>query len=160
MPDSDQDIQDFTEDFLASCVRSIAEHGWMVQGVFPTEQSVDKKSWCYTIGLTLRGLPEILVVNLPVMIGTAICNDTARKMIADGEPELRTSVSGYSSVDMTFLEVAMVSNGEWFNVAHALYGDWNFRVLQAIFPDKEGHFPWHDKYSLDPDLQPLLGVLP
>lgn len=133
--------------YLDRCRALIAEHGWMVQGVFPT---VDEPGpgFAYTVGLTANGRPELVVSGLGYEQGGAILNAAARRHLAD---ELRPGmvVEGIASVPFTVVaaphaEIGMVRN---------LYGD-RAEAVQLVWPDRGGNYPGDPGWTLG-DGQPI-----
>src|SRR5450631_2057031 len=53
----------------------ITRLGWAVQGV---ERDRIHPPWAYTVGLTPRGLPELVVTGLPLRQATGLLNGVAR----------------------------------------------------------------------------------
>lgn len=64
-------------------VRTIAEHGFAVQAVF---QGPDTPAFAYTIGLSLAGMPELVVPGLPPQVSHGILTGAARSMIEGAIP--------------------------------------------------------------------------
>jgi uncharacterized protein DUF4262 len=144
------------EVFLDQCRATIVEHGWMVQGVFPTTESVargETLTFAYTVGLTAKGLPEMILVGLPLDGAADWLNDAARQAVERGAVELDTDVDGIIagvSVRFTATTTAPLS------VARRLYGA-GVRAVQMLWPDDQGRFPGDPAYdAVYGKQQPLL----
>lgn len=144
--------------FLQDLDAVIAQHGWAVQGVVAEEGVVvaGPPSWCYTVGLEDRGLPELLIVGLDPRTAQTILNDAAQHLI-DGAAwshgdRVEELLRGY---DMAVVAVTdeVATAGDWFNVAFARRGSrTDLDVLQLVWPDRDGDY-------LDTARQPILGAL-
>src|SRR5689334_16622824 len=126
---------DRVDAYLAECRRVIAEHGWMVQGVFPTEDAPGAP-FAYTIGMTVAGLPEMVISGLAANTAGAILN-TAALLHLDRELRAGQTVDGAASV--TFRVVAAPTAE--VNTARNLYGAAAVSALQLVWPDKDGAYP-------------------
>lgn len=132
----------------------IREFGWMVQGVFPTEQD-QGVCFGYTIGLTEAGLPELLISgNLSPEALKSILNLAAQRHIRD-EIQPGEELTGLAN---TSLRVLTCRPDAPVQQARNLYGK-RVRVLQLIWPDKQGRFPDEEGFggglNIDLDPQPL-----
>jgi len=142
------------ETYLIQLEALIDKEGWAVQGVLGDDENLP---FAYTVGLTPKELPELLVYGLPHQTAGAILNHLAKDMITDPSsiaPD--TPLEGYVSGFPVILLVARVNHEA--NMALNLYGE-KVRVWQAVFPDQHGKFPWEQEYSLSLDI-PLLGLPP
>jgi uncharacterized protein DUF4262 len=144
------------EAFLDQCRATIAEHGWMVQGVFPTAESVargETLTFAYTAGLTARGLPEMILVGLPLDGAADLLNDAAKIAVERGAVEFDADVDGIIAgfpVRFTAATTAPLS------VARSLYGS-RVRAVQMLWPDDQGRFPGDPAYdAVYGNQQPLL----
>lgn len=140
-----------TDAYLVQVMGIIEAHGWAVQGVFPTAEDPGA-TFTYTVGLTAKGLPELLVYGLNPQVATNLLNMAAQWMIdnerafATGEPYTGFLAGDYvvRFIDATTGDLA---------VARRLYPE--VRCLQMVWPDRDGRFPWDDGYAIRPDLQPI-----
>ncbi len=134
------------------------EDGWLVFNIPPDEPRGDGDGspvFHFTVGLTERGLPEMIVYGLPEDAGMGILNDLANRLIAgesfpDGEP-IDGLVHGDYRLqlwDTTWLQDPL-------GAAFRLYGEENVKVRQLVIPDRQHRLPWEDEYET-PYLQPLL----
>lgn len=139
----------------------IKQHGWMVQGVFPTVDDPDHVSFQYTIGLHDKSLPELLAFGLPAEAGMMLLNDVANYLIER------------QAVGLAF--VGRVDHERWPMPFYVLQADtekaieyatgaWNrsegqASFLQVCWPDRQGRFPWHPGFEKEfVEMQPLVGT--
>lgn len=123
----------------------IAGYGWSVIGI---EEDDEGPTYSFSVGLyhTL-GAPELLVVGQKPPTAQGIINHAAELMrdgrrFADGE---RTDdiLGGYPAV---FAAVDPRYHREYLGYARWLYRGSDFPVLQIVWPDRDGRFPWDDGY--------------
>lgn len=83
--------------YFDQCAALIRDHGWMIQGVFPTgdEEHADLAPWpfAYTIGLAAKGYPELLMVG-PYEIAGGLLNILAKHVMDSGLPYSNTNLVG------------------------------------------------------------------
>ena len=87
-------------DYLEHILDVIAVYGWAVEGV---RRDGLRPPWAYTIGLTAAGLPELVVVGMPVPRATGLLNDAARHVIHADTPMRagdRVQLTGGPSIDV------------------------------------------------------------
>jgi hypothetical protein len=136
--------------YLDHARQVIAKHGWMVQGVFPTE-AVPGVPFAYTIGLSAAGLPELVIAGLPAENAAVILNAAARthltRQFQPGE------VIGDAAQVPLFVIAAPHAE---IQQARNLYGD-EVSALQLVWPDENGHYPDEPGWTMPPDAQPLYG---
>lgn len=122
----------------------IMRYGWHDIGVFPT---VDEPGvpFNYTIGLTERGLPELIIFGLPgtaahQLLRCAIADIERDGEISDGaltDQVLRDYLCVYRELPRA---LASVEHMCW---ADAYYADrQDVRMFQVVWPDRNGRFPW------------------
>jgi hypothetical protein len=130
------------------CIELIAEHGWMIQGVFPREYD-EEAPFAYTVGLTVAGLPELVISGLPADLAHQLLNAAAHASLAS---ELRPGqmLDGIASVVFHVMEAPKAA----VNMARHLYPNKRVRSLQLVWPDEGGNYPGDDGWSLD-DAQPV-----
>lgn len=142
----------------------IAEHGWMVQGVFQTAETQSQPAFAYTIGLHAKGLPEMLTIGLPPEAGHQLLNDIARIFLEaqaaqQAEP---TGLMSHPRWPMPFYLLAAAAEdvSDWatgaVNRSQGLA-----RFCQICWPDKAGRFPWEVTFSKKfLKIQPILARPP
>jgi hypothetical protein len=92
------------EEVLARMAWIVAEQGWAIQGV---ERDRIHPPWAYTVGLTVAGLPELVVTGMPLPRAAELLNGLAAHArhaeapvpgeqvpLVDGPAELRRWANG------------------------------------------------------------------
>jgi len=139
----------------AECFKLIDAYGFMVQGVFPTEDSPPEKrfDFCYTVGLAGKELPEFVEYGLSLEIGKVVLNQLAKAAI-DGEHfQPGVLIEFQNSFYGTLLEATDLSD---LTMARRFYG--NVRALQLVFQDTKHR--WPDDPGYESQGLPLLGKFP
>jgi hypothetical protein len=138
-------------------LRTIDRYGWALQYV---ESSVDERgvhpAFCYTVGLTEIGCPEVIVTGRAADESVAVLAGLAHRLwygdrLGPGE---RLEVGG--------LEVCLIRAREyesWLLRAVGLYGQADVSAVQAVWADCQGLMPWEAEIS-STIVQPLLGPPP
>ncbi|GAA4544111.1 DUF4262 domain-containing protein [Amycolatopsis samaneae] len=139
-------------DYLRYLRTVIERCGWIVQGV---EGAGKGPPWAYTVGLSERKLPELVVTGLPPHPAGLLLNGMAahashaeppghgeRFVLRDG-PEIEV-------VELTEPSAHLV-------MAVGLYGP-GIRARQLVYPDDEGCWPWDADFRGGRGGQPVLGV--
>lgn len=134
----------------------VEQHQWVVLKVTPDKAA----EYGYSVGLTRSfGHPELVVVGLDDEtiqelvneIGEAVANGAA---FADG----MTSGDFLEGYDVTFRALPPALRSTHFAWADRFYGDSEFAVLQVVYPDRKGRWPWDAAAAADfRKGQPLLG---
>jgi hypothetical protein len=136
----------------------IDQSGWHVTGVLPDDEM---PGWAYSVGLwhSYRH-PEIAIFGLPPnrygfvnVIGDAIRDG---RRLEPGQP-IEGVVAGYG------LQVRRVQEkwSEMFAQGQSFYRSPGLNVLQLVWPDPEGKFPWEAGFAERfQDLQPMLWLHP
>jgi hypothetical protein len=127
--------------YLHSVVKpKIVEHGWLVQGVFPTDAHAEAPGFCYTVGMTPAGLPELLLVGMPYDLAHPILT-AAVKRHTDDEITVGAEVDLGFSVNFRFAAVADATTAKLATVARAAFPEQTVRAIQILFPDRNGRWP-------------------
>lgn len=120
--------------FLAKIRTQIKENGWIVQGVFPVKEG--DLGFAYTVGLTLAGLPELVISGLWREQGQQLLNIAAqqhcREEILVGDTIEDIANVPFRAIDAPLAEV---------NTARRLYGWKQVRAIQLVWPDDNGLWP-------------------
>jgi hypothetical protein len=140
--------------------REVEQYGWHVLNVIPEGEHAPHS---YSIGLfaTFKH-PEIVIIGLPADTAHRFINNIAEE-IKDGGTFAADSrhdhlMEGY---DVAFVRVEDAAYPEYFGRAIEYYGGVAFPVLQMVWPDRNGQFPWQPK--CEPairNLQPVIGKKP
>ena len=137
--------------------RNVREHGWHTMGV----TGYDTPDWAYSIGMWhTHGGYDVCMAGLPVENSMALVSKIAQQVLdgrALGAEKRRLDViEGY--------EVATRPvHPSWYPAMFGAGLDFfqtpPWPMLQAVWPDREGRFPWEE--GADPekrDQQPFLWV--
>lgn len=155
------------EAFLAHAREQIAEHGCMIQNVFPTEASPGIR-FSYTVGLAqpnafgMARHAEIIAFGLPSHLAERVLDHFVGRVLA-GEhfhPGQLDTVKGGEDYPIMFLEVA--NSREHLALANRFYADdlvaGVVPAVQIVFPDDDQRWPWDEGSEVA--WMPLLGVHP
>jgi Domain of unknown function (DUF4262) len=142
--------------YLGDTVAKVEKYGWVVQGVFGGVGP----QFAYTVGLSGKHLPEVIVFGLPMELAHQLLNIVAEQMI-DGSGFSHGDLVHGSLEDYPLVFIRVTDTSEHFGVANALYGqlDGPIQALQLIYPDAKSHLPWEEGYDVGIEL-PLLGAVP
>lgn len=143
----------------------VAQNGFGVLGVFPDPDYPESFWFSYTVGLTEKGLPELVVTGMPskpahtlltILYETIMENvDSWRYFFADGGG-LRPAEGRFLQDGLEFEFVEVNPRGTPpLGVAHALYGD-RVRAFQVMFPDDNYRLPSALEYNAKDFPQPIL----
>lgn len=131
-------------DYLTMLRQLIDEHGWAIQGVEPDG---GRPGWAYTVGLTVKGLPELVVTGVSMSHAAELLNFAAG-LVTEG-----TGLPG--GLDVEVVTVAR----PWAHLRYAVtvYGE-DIKALQLVYPDTAGRWPWDAGYAMPGGPQPVLGI--
>ena len=140
------------QDFLDHMQGLIDRVGWAVVGI---EADRIHPAWAYTIGLTPRGRPELVVTGLPLLRATWLLNTVAPYVLETAVPLPGEEVLVEGGL---LMEVVGVTEPAAHLVAAVeLYG-LQLRALQLVYADDRGHWPWDAGFRGHHGGQPVLGV--
>jgi hypothetical protein len=145
--------------YIRNAMGIIEEHGWMIQGVFPVEETPENERYpfAYTVGLAARDLPELIVFGLPQDVAHTILNDLADRQCSSGD-------GGYGAGDVLddvvqggylVLLLDVQDTTRHLTMANNFYGP--VKALQLVFQDANHHWPWHPDYQ--DGYLPILGLI-
>ena len=140
---------------LADITDLVARHGWAIRHVL-ADPEAGRAGFSYTVGLTSRGWPELIITGLPsavadVFIRNAVDVQLEKGPFRAGDRTEELTEEG----DVVFLPVDDVSG---MTATAEIVGV--FTALQLVWPDSTGHFPWQNGYRNPSTAQPLLGAAP
>ena len=138
------------DDYLAVVRAIIFEHGWAVQFV-----EDDRMPYANTIGLTDRGLPELLVTGLSPQRAARLLNRVAQRAV-DGDPPsagMQLTVCAGPLVEIIEVE----HPDPHMNFGLVFYGN-ELRALQLVWSDARGRWPWTRTFNDGRGGQSVLGV--
>jgi hypothetical protein len=138
-------------DYLNEMLAIIARYGWAVQGV---ERDRARPPWAYTMGLTVHGLPELVVTGLPLSRAAGLLNEVAAHVLhaAALTPGQQIELDGGPAIEI----VKVAEPTAHLELAIQLYGR-RVRALQVVHSDDRGHWPWEVGYRGVRGGQPVLG---
>ena len=140
------------QDYLDHMQGLIDRFGWAVVGI---EDDQVHPPWAYTLGLTPRGRPELVVTGLPLPHATWLLNTVASYMLDDAVPLPGDEVLVEGG---PLMEVVRVTEPTAHLVtAVELYGP-EIQALQLVYADDRGHWPWDAGFRGHHGGQPVLGV--
>ncbi|MCW2607330.1 MAG: hypothetical protein JWO60_2023 [Frankiales bacterium] len=137
-------------DYVEEVVRpNIERYGWHVTGVYGGRNSAP---FAYTVGLTLHGLPELLVTGLRLERGATLLNHVGHQLLLEGPVEhgqrLRHGGRDVEVVELPHPEAHLFTAVEAFG---------EVRAQQLVHSDDRGHWPWDRGYRSGRGGQPVLG---
>ncbi|MFW0952844.1 DUF4262 domain-containing protein [Vibrio parahaemolyticus] len=105
----------------------------------------------YSIGIEkTSSQPEIIITGLNQEVAHWIVNEYNNRVKAGEIFKPDEYYSGFlEGFDITFKEVSPEYYAEYFGWANWLYKGNNFKVLQFIYPDTSGVWPWDSEASAD-----------
>jgi hypothetical protein len=104
-------------------------------------------SWCYTIGFPDHyGHPEVVASSVDPRFLNALAD------IIRGGASFRegSRLEGLLRVPVVFKHVPEALHGPEVTVATQHHGARPFELLQMVWPDEEGRYPWDPGYVNDP----------
>lgn len=135
------------EERLEEFDADIATYGWVVMKV--ASNCPPDPDFAYSIGLFQSyEHPEIILVGLPEDIAHQIINDvgaavrSGKRYNAGG-----TSDEFLERYEVTFRAVPEYQYGAYLGWGCRYYGEQGFPVLQLVYPDRAGRWPWHEEAS-------------
>lgn len=116
----------------------IAKYGWAVQAVFAGD---DSPAFAYTVGLSKKGLPEVIVFGLPQQVAHRFLNDMGRRFTNSGVPALDTDLDDVAEGYPARLVPAPRGEADKYMFAtQRRYPD--YTALQLVWTDKNRRWPW------------------
>ncbi|MEU8320766.1 DUF4262 domain-containing protein [Nonomuraea sp. NPDC048881] len=153
----DQDELDLTDQHT---VEHVQARGWSVKMIPEDDHG---PGFAYTVGLwhTHRS-PELAMFGLDVRLMHVLLNDLADE-IAAGRPaqadEERHDLLERHPVVLKTVDLSWYR--EFFGCAISFYRRLSFPVLEVLWPDRDGRFPWNTGYDEQyRELQPHLWLNP
>ncbi len=145
------------DDYIDDVRATIETFGWALQYV---ESEVDRDgihpAFCYTVGLTDLGSPEIVVTGRGPRESSMILNALGTS-VASGMLEIESGI-GCAAAGFDLLAIDVPDCADILYVASDVYGTGRFSAVQAVWRDLEGALPWEGIPSTV--VQPLLGPVP
>ena len=140
---------------LADIRDLVARHGWAIRHVL-ADTAAGRAAFSYTVGLTSRGWPELIITGLPSTVADAFIRNAVDVQVEKGPFRSGDRTDELAEEgDVVFLSADDVSG---MTATTELVRA--FTALQLVWPDSAGHFPWQDGYRNPSTSQPLLGAAP
>ncbi|MDQ3150902.1 MAG: DUF4262 domain-containing protein [Actinomycetota bacterium] len=129
----------------------MVRHGWAVQGV---EGDRVHPPIAYTLGLTLCGLPELVVTGMSLTRSAALLNRVAGHLMHAEPPGAGERIP---LVGGPLIEIVELAHPDaHLDTAVAFFGR-ELRALQLVWADDRGGWPWDRGFRGSRGGQPVLG---
>jgi hypothetical protein len=138
----------------------IKDVGWSVIG-----RTQGQYTCAYTVGLQLKGLPELITYGLSFDAAKDILNNCANKLLsARSEVKDNFLVNDIANFPLALIKVPKDKMEECTPMARNFLGITYFELRQIVFPDTKGKFPWEDGFDtefnkIQPVLSPNVGYM-
>jgi hypothetical protein len=140
-------------DALARMAGLVEEYGWATQSVAGDRVH---PPWAYTVGLTLRGQPELVVTGVRAPEAGDLLNEFAEGVVH--HDEVLSPGEVLRCPHGTEMEVVELPHPDAHLVtAVALFPGVRLRALQIVWSDDRGHWPWDVGFRGNRGGQPVLG---
>ncbi|MCC9601264.1 DUF4262 domain-containing protein [Stieleria sp. JC731] len=128
-------------------LRNIESHGWHLVGISEDESG---PAYVFTVGLFHTfGHPEICILGLndTDLMGQIV--NTVAELINDGHQfdDWRSSDEVLDEYVCVFRKVGDEHYREYFGYGRWFYEGDDFPMLQCVWPDRNGYFPWEDGFE-------------
>ena len=112
---------------------NIRDHGRSIPCI------ADNPPFCYTIGNTLVGMPELLIIG---MMEGGILNMLSEIMIEAGKPfdDGQLVLIPGARLPVKVIKANDTAHTKYARLATGLYGNTDYPILQIVMCDKEGKF--------------------
>lgn len=135
------------DDFDRKLLADIARVGWSVLGI---EADEDGPDFAYSLGIfhTLAA-PEILIMGLKMPTAQRLINDMGDAIRSGRSFEAGRQYDDIAEgLPLAFVAVSRALYREYVGYARWFYGGSEFPLLQCVWPDKKGRFPWQPRYDV------------
>lgn len=140
----------------------IARYGRAVQWVAPTVEDIDRhdpnSTFSYSVGNSLKGYPELLVIGVDQRTGLVVVNGLSELMLLnerafkDGE-----MVSlGEGALPLKVVQAGAMARYDYACLAGAYLGRQDYPIMQVVVPDSRGRFPGDPECMAPYSLVPVL----
>ncbi|QEH37566.1 hypothetical protein OJF2_61570 [Aquisphaera giovannonii] len=148
-PDPEDDVDRRT-------LARIRDHGWQVMAV---EADDEGPGFAYSVGLVRTfGHPEILTIGLDVRVLMGMINAVS-ELVRAGKRFDHLDESGdvLEAYNVAFRKVEPRHFRDFVGYARWYYRADEFPLLQCVWPDARGRFPWHADFPVElASRQPVL----
>jgi hypothetical protein len=148
-PMNDIEVLDSRERLMRSLHGSVSEHGWTMISIPTKWWQLWNPPWAYSIGLyETYKLPEVVIMGrMPELMSAMLTNIheqlKAGERIDDGK-EMDGVLIGQTCI---FRLIDKKHYKKYLPWAIDFYGATDFPVLQCIWPDAQGRFPWQEGHE-------------
>jgi hypothetical protein len=127
-------------------VADVKKYGWHIVGV---EGDEDGPSFSYSVGLQYTFQhPELFVMGLPHNVAGAFINDIGKRIREGRSFTAKSSVDGVAEgLTLRFARFGKRYYKEYLGCANWFYKSMDYPVLQLVWPDPSGNFPWDAKFD-------------
>lgn len=136
-------------------IRNVEQYGCSVVQV---KSSNAGAGWSYTVGIyDTAGKPEIITVGLPEKTALFLLNEAAKRLREGIDLTLGRHREMVGEVECEFKPVDPKWARHLMGWASWYYDQFDFPVLQAVYPDRENRFPGEDGFDqafAQPFMQP------
>ena len=144
-------------------IARIRRFGWVVNGVSDICEHCEaagetpNTSFAYTVGLALRGSPEVAVYGLAAQQGYEVLHEIADLLAVE---DWKTLVDDHEEItlDALAVPVRLVEMIDTLDLIHARAVFPDVPALQVVWADERLFFPWEEGYTLLEEQQPVHGV--
>lgn len=149
---NDFELPQAKNDSTRQMLSDVAEFGWHWIGILEDEKG---PQYAFSVGLFYSyGHPEIVIMGLEHSVASTILRDLAIQIKAGQVYRDGSIETDLISLPVQFRKVPSEFNKEYFGSGRWFYQNLPdpFPVLQMVWPDKDGLFPWvegHDERFLD-----------
>ncbi|MEZ5320962.1 MAG: DUF4262 domain-containing protein [Microthrixaceae bacterium] len=137
----------------------VEENGWCAEPVAPSDEP-PRPGYTYTIGFERGfGHPEVVIFGLQPVAARGLLELMATQLDAGGTLPVGV-FDGLldNGLRCALLPVDRDEHPAMFGGADAFYGESGYRVMQFVWPDRDGHLPWEDGFDFRLLLaQPVIG---
>lgn len=141
---NDQKIEARRRDYMRSLQELVERVGWAVQAVGAVDPG--DVPYCYTVGLTNKGFPEVAIRGIDPRTGMHLINHFVGRLLKD--PTIATQPRVSEIIEKYDIAVVPMSDqdisGNLFLAdlyQRTFHQPSTVHVLQLIYPDRNGHFP-------------------
>lgn len=152
------------ESYRADMRRIIQAHQVAIAGVMGG--AAGEPAFAYTVGLSLHGLPEILIIanyGIPLNALQTVLNTVAFRWLDKGNATLGVDLEVLRPFGAIPMPVELVcvnpaqAKADWtVQVEPILGAGHGYEVVQLILPDDHGRLPSMEDYNVEKFPQPLL----
>lgn len=148
-PPSPEEIERRIVLLRAEFLANIEQHGFAVRGVFPTE-ALEHPPFNYTVGIAKTwGLPELIVSGVNMEVASHLFWSVVDRIKAGNPVQPDVPIEEIAGVPVVFKRCpkqGLVM--ERMTGAVNIHGDRPWEVLQLVWPDPQGFFPWDADYDV------------